>query len=134
MSSPDATARARYLCGVSDDARNRTAASADDTTLAGYLQVHERPPAFHGSDGHPYSVEIEVERTPDLRQPWDGFLVFPRWSENGLGIIGHLETPTLWRAATRAELMERAGAMPLVEVQQQLEAALRRAAARDDYI
>ena len=100
---------------------------ADDTTLGGYLRAHGRPPAFDGSDGHPYSVSIEAEQTADLRAPWEGFLVFPRWATTGLGIIGHVETPTLWRAPTRDAVVALAEATPLFEVQAHLEAALVRA-------
>ena len=66
----------------------------DDVTLGGYMRVHNRPPAFDGPDGHPYTVSLETEKTGDLRAPVAGFLVFPRWAENGVGIIGHVETPT----------------------------------------
>ena len=47
---------------------------ADDATLGGYLDKHDRPPAFQGSDGHPYTVSLEVERTGDLREPYAGYL------------------------------------------------------------
>ena len=40
-----------------------------DATLGGYLDTHDRPPAFEGADGHPYTVSLEVEQTPDLRAP-----------------------------------------------------------------
>lgn len=105
-----------------------TRTTEDDTTLGAYLRVHERPPTFLGSDGHPYSVSVETERVPDLRHPWEGFLVFPRWATNGLGITGHLETPTLWTGRSEEEVRDSAGATSLVEVQDHLEAALRRRA------
>lgn len=98
----------------------------DDTTLGGYFRVHDRPPAFEGSDGHPYTVSIEVEKTADLRTPYLGFLVFPRWAHTGVGIVGHVETPTLWRGASRDEILEHAGAATLFEVQAWLEEALAR--------
>jgi len=69
--------------------------TADDSTLGGYFRVHDRPPAFDGPDGHPYSVSIEVEKTANLRTPFAGYLVFPRWAQTGVGIVGHVETPTL---------------------------------------
>lgn len=104
--------------------------SAEDRTLGGYLSVHDRPPALEAIDGQPYTVSIEVEKTGDLREPVVGYLVFPRWAETGLGIVGHVESPVLWRAATRGGVMERAGALELTEVQRLLnEAVLRKAGA-----
>ncbi len=96
----------------------------DDTTLGGYFRVHDRPPAFEGSDGHPYTVSIEVEKTADLRSPYVGFLVYPRWALTGVGIVGHVETPTLWQGASRDEILELAGAATLFEVQGWLEEAI----------
>ena len=99
------------------------AASADDT-LAGYLEVHDRPPAFEGSDGHPYTVSMEVERTGDLRTPWEGYLVFPRWAATGLGIVGHVETPTLTRTRSSDEARGALGRLTLLEVKRLLDAAV----------
>ena len=73
-----------------------------DATLGGYLDTHDRPPAFEGADGHPYTVSLEVEQTPDLRAPYVGYLVFPRWAATGLGVIGHVQTPVLCREPGRA--------------------------------
>ena len=72
-----------------------TDSGKDDTTLGGYFHVHNRPPAYEGSDGHPYTVSLEVEKTGNLRTPYAGYLVFPRWAETGVGIVGHVETRTL---------------------------------------
>jgi len=96
-----------------------------DATLGGYFRVHDRPPAFEGPDGHPYTVSVEVERVPDLRAPWEGYLVFPRWAANGLGIIGHVETPTLWRGTSPEEVRAAAGQSTLPRVQDHLHSALR---------
>lgn len=95
-----------------------------DATLGGYFRVHDRPPGFEGSDGLPYTVSIEVERTADLRAPWEGFLVFPRWAATGLGILGHVETPTLWTGAEREQVVRAAGETPLLQVQRWLDAAI----------
>ncbi len=95
-----------------------------DATLGGYFQTHDRPPGFEGCDGQPYTVSIEVEKTADLRTPWEGFLVFPRWASTGLGIVGHVETPTLWRAASRDGVLKAAGDTPLLQVQLWLDAAI----------
>ncbi|MDX1648123.1 MAG: hypothetical protein R3304_13340 [Longimicrobiales bacterium] len=98
----------------------------DDSTLGGYHEVHDRPPAYQGSDGHPYTVSLETERTADLTAPYAGYLVFPRWAQTGVGIVGHLETPTLVRAPSAEKAEARLGALTLYEVQDLLEEAIRR--------
>jgi hypothetical protein len=97
-----------------------------DATLGGYLRVHERPPAFQGEDGHPYTVSIETERTPDLRNPVAGYLVFPRWAETGVGIVGHVESPLLWQGGTVEEVEGMAKDTPLEVVRSHLDDAIRR--------
>jgi len=99
--------------------------------LGGYLRVHERPPAFEGSDGQPYSVSIEIERTPDLVRPFIGYLVFPRWAETGVGIVGHVETTVLWEGTTQAEVAELAGETPLLQVKEHLDRAIEAKAEAD---
>ncbi len=96
----------------------------EDATLAGYFEVHNRPPAFEGLDGQPYTVSVEVEQTSNLRAPYAAFLVFPRWAETGLGIVGHVVTPLRWDAHTRDEAVGLAGATPLEEVKRLLDAAI----------
>ena len=98
----------------------------DDSTLAGYFRVHDRPPAYEGSDGHPYTVSVETEKTGDLRTPWIGYLVFPRWAQNGVGIVGHVETSDLVRAASQEEARSELGELTLHEVQACLEDAIGR--------
>jgi len=88
---------------------------APDRTLGGYLRHHGRPPAFEGSDGQAYTVSAEVERTGDLLAPCAGFLVFPRWAEGGMGIVDHLETPTLVRGRTAGEVRSALEALTLVD-------------------
>jgi len=100
--------------------------TTDDTTLGGYFRVHDRPPGYEGSDGQPYTVSVEVEKTGNLRAPFSGYLVFPRWAQTGVGIVGHLETPTLAECATSDEATRRLGEMTVLEVQQALEDALDR--------
>jgi len=97
----------------------------DDATLGGYFEKHDRPPAFEGVDGQPYTVSIEVDRTADLRAPFEGYLVFPRWAETGLGIVGHVETPILWTGTSRRAVVEQAGDVPLLRVKELLDAAIR---------
>jgi len=101
-----------------------TRSPEDDGTLGGYFRVHDRPPAYEGPDGHPYTVSVEVEKTGDLKAPYSGFLVFPRWAQNGVGIVGHAETPTLVRGTTSEEVTTRLGEMTLHDVQQLLAEAV----------
>ncbi len=71
-------------------------------------------------------MSIEVEKTPDLAAPYHGYLVFPRWAETGLGIVGHLETPTLFETRTRQEAVSRAEELSLDEVKRLLDEAIER--------
>ena len=96
-----------------------------DETLGGYLSHHNRPPGFEGSDGHPYTVSLEVEKTPKLAAPFSAYLVFPRWAETGVGIVGHLETPILLDKGSRDAAEKALGALTLFEVQDLLEDAIR---------
>lgn len=100
--------------------------SEDDTTLGAYFRVHNRPPAYEGSDGHPYTVSLECEKTSNLRAPFSGYLVFPRWAQNGVGIVGHVETTTIVEHASQEGANEALGALSLHEVQALLEEAIER--------
>jgi hypothetical protein len=95
-----------------------------DATLGGYLEVHDRPPAFEGSDGQPYTVSIEVESVSNLLAPHVVYLVFPRWAETGLGIVGHLQTPVLWEGKGHDDVLSRAESLPLGEVKRLLDQAI----------
>jgi len=97
-----------------------------DGTLGGYIREHNRPPAFLGSDGYPYSVSLETEKVASLTRPYEGYLVFPRWAETGVGIVGHEETPTLARGATPEEAVDHLKLLPLEAVKEFLEEAIRR--------
>ena len=97
-----------------------------DRTLGGYFETHDRPPAFEGIDGHPYTVSVEVEQTGDLRTPFVGYLVFPKWAETGLGIVGHVETPLLWEGRGSDEIKATANTLDLSEVKSLLDDAIRR--------
>jgi hypothetical protein len=96
-----------------------------DATLGGYMRVHSRPPAFEGADGQPYTVSIEVEKTANLRAPWAAYLVFPKWAETGLGVVGHVETPLLWEGRDEEEVVRLAGETPLARVKALLDEAIR---------
>jgi hypothetical protein len=76
-------------------------------------------------------VSVEIEKTANLRTPFAGYLVFPRWAQTGVGIVGHVETPTLAEGATSEEVTEAIGRRTLAEVQRLLEEAIERRG-RDD--
>lgn len=106
------------------DAAGKANGHADDATLGGYFEMHDRPPAFEGSDGHPYTVSLEVERSGDLLRPYAGYLVFPRWAETGVGIVGHVETATLSAGQAEDGVLAALGELTLFEVQDLLERAI----------
>ncbi len=97
-----------------------------DSTLGGYLAHHNRPPAFEGPDGHPYTVSPEVEKTPNLETPFSGYLVFPRWASTGVGIVGHVETPLLLHGKSQEEVVVELQALSLMEVNDLLREAIER--------
>jgi hypothetical protein len=74
-----------------------------DATLGGYLDLHSRPPAFEGSDGRPYSVEIWVDEAPDEDGTYGASLLFVRWAPAADRPEGHLETECLVRAQSATE-------------------------------
>jgi hypothetical protein len=72
-------------------------------------------------------VSLEVEKTPDLAAPFSGYLVFPRWADTGVGIVGHVETPLLLQGKSQEEVTTRLEELTLLEVSHLLgEAILRR--------
>jgi len=77
-------------------------------------------------DGEPYTVALEAEKTADLSAPWEGYLVFPRWASTGLGVVGHVETPTLLRGRSREGVLEELGQTPLGRVKELLDEAILR--------
>lgn len=115
-----------------DHDSEHAAPPADDVTLGGYFDVHDRPPAYGGPDGHPYTVSLETEKTGNLRAPYAGYLVFPRWAQTGVGIVGHVETPTLVECASQEEALHRLREITLLEVQRLLVEAIGRGAEEAD--
>ena len=107
-------------------------ADSPDGTLGGYFSIHHRPPAFEGPDGSPYTVSVEVEKTANLLAPFSGYLVFPRWAETGLGVVDHLESPTLLKGRTRKEVQEGLTALSLAEVRTLLDEAIEKRNDGDD--
>ena len=116
---------------LGDRAEDSDSADAPDVTLGGYLEVHERPPAFTGLDEQPYTASVEVESVDNLAAPYVAYLVFPRWAGAGLGIVGHVETPVLWEGRSRDEVRDLAHALKLSEVKHLLDEAIQRKSAED---
>ena len=103
----------------------------DESTLGGYMAVHDRPAAFEGSDGMSYSVEIMADETSGSIGLWGAYLLFLRWARIGEQVVeGHLETDFLAWGDDEHEARTRVGRMPLGEVKTVLEGLLaaRRAA------
>ena len=96
----------------------------DDATLGGYERVHERPPAFEGSDGRAYSADVLVDDTPDADGRYGAALLFVRWSRAGDRAEGVLESPCVAYADTRDEAGAQVRALTLQAVKVCLEEAI----------
>lgn len=92
-----------------------------DRTLGGYLKVHQRPPAFEGSDGSPYTVDVFVDQDPDEVSPFRGALLFVRWSRLGDTPESHLETDYLVSGKSRREVVKQLRDLSLYRVKELLE-------------
>lgn len=97
-----------------------------DGTLGGYQRVHERAPAFAGTDGRSYSVGTFVDDAPDPQGRFGAALLFVRWSEAGDRPVGHLETDYLFRGATAAEALTQLLALTLQDVKRHLDECIER--------
>lgn len=101
-------------------------AAARDMTLGGYMDEHNRAAAFEGVDGQPYTVDVDVEHAPGETPPYAAFLVFIRWAATGAGIMDHVESGDIARAATEEEARRAALDLSLYEVKAELDAAIAR--------
>jgi hypothetical protein len=97
-----------------------------DLTFRGYVETHERVPAFEGSDGQPYTVDIDAEATGDPARPWAAFLVFVRWAETGAGIMGHVTSGDVAHGATEDEARAAALELTLYQLKSELDQAIDR--------
>lgn len=95
----------------------------DDTTLGGYPAVHGRVPGFEGSDGHAYTVAIEVDAEGE---EFGAYLIFLRWADGGTAIMGHLETGDLGTGPTEAAARTAVEALSLGRVKEILEETIAR--------
>lgn len=105
----------------------------DDATLGGYLARHDRPPAFGGSDGKPYSVGLWVDEEPAGDGMFDGVLLFVRWSDVGDAPVGHLQSGVVARGRTVAETDAALRSLRLHTVKALLDEAIATAEARPDW-
>jgi len=96
----------------------------EDATLGGYLRKHQRPPAFGGPDGHPYSVDVLVDHEPDGSGRYGAALLFVRWSESGDAPDGHVETDYVAFGSTPADAERQIGALSLHAVKDLLDRAV----------
>lgn len=94
----------------------------DESTIGGYMAVHDRPAAFQGSDGFAYSVEIIAEETGDAPGEWGAFFLFIKWARIGAQTPeGHLESDYLSRASSEQAARISVGRMPLGDVKSLLD-------------
>lgn len=96
----------------------------DDDTYGGYLARHDRPPAFEGCDGRPYSVGVLIEEVADGAGRYGAAFVFVRWSDAGDRPAGHVETSFLRFGATPVEAESGLHAMSLFDVKGELDRAI----------
>jgi hypothetical protein len=76
----------------------------DTNTIGGYAAVHGRPPAYEGTDGLSYSVEIVVGPTGRPDAPYGAYLLFVQWARIGASSpSGHLETDFLAESDSEAD-------------------------------
>lgn len=93
----------------------------DPNTIGGYRAAHGRPPAFEGSDGASYSVEIVADTTGNPLTPYAAYLLFVRWRASDPVAVGHLESGYIELGQTETEVIERLGHMQLQTAREQLE-------------
>ena len=98
---------------------------SDDTTLGGYQRVHQRPPAFGGTDGQAYSVSPWVDDVPDAAGRYGAALLFVRWGD-GERPVGHVESDYLAFGPTPDEALAPVLALTLREVKEHLDRCVAR--------
>jgi hypothetical protein len=99
---------------------------AADVTLGGYIDEHDRVPAFEGPDGQPYTVDVDAEQADDGSGRWVAFLVFIRWAATGAGIMDHVESGDVASGDTEEHARQAAMDLSLYEIRAELDAAIAR--------
>lgn len=102
---------------------------AADDTLAGYVAVHGRAPAFEGVDGRAYSVGVFSDDDPAADGSYGASLLFVRWSPSQEP-EGHLESAYLARAGDPATAEAAVGRMALEDVKATLDDLINRGGVR----
>jgi hypothetical protein len=97
-----------------------------DVTLGGYIELHDRVPAFEGSDGQPYTVDVDVVRDSTGAEAYVAFFVFIRWAATGAGIMDHVESGDIARGESEEIARRAALDLSLYEVKAELDAAIER--------
>ena len=100
---------------------------SEDATLGGYERVHQRPPAFGGSDGEAYTVATLVDDDPDHAGRFGAALLFVRWSASGERAVGHLETEYLAFGGNQEEALAPVLGLALADVKSHLDRCIARA-------
>ena len=98
---------------------------AEDDTLAGYVAIHGRPPAFEGSDGRSYSVGVFSDDDPSADGRYGASLLFIRWSRENEP-DGHLESDYLANAREPAAAEAEVNGMSLADVKHTLDTLIAR--------
>jgi hypothetical protein len=89
----------------------------DESTIGGYMAVHDRPAAFEGSDGFSYSVEIMADPPETDAELWNAFFLFVKWARLGAQTPeGHVESEYLAEGTSDEDARQRLGTMPLGDV------------------
>ncbi len=88
--------------------------------------MHQRPPAFGGSDGQAYTVAtlVDEELSEGGQGRFGAALLFVRWSEAGENAVGHLESGYVGTAPTPEAALELLRTLTLRQVQDHLEACI----------
>jgi hypothetical protein len=104
-----------------------------DLTLGGYIEKHDRVPAFEGADGQPYTVDVDVvEDDEDPDAAFVAFFIFIRWAATGAGIMDHVESGDIARGRTEQDARAAAMELSLYEIRAELDAAIARRRALED--
>lgn len=104
---------------------------AEDDTLAGYVAMHGRPPAFEGSDGRAYSVGVFSDDDPHQDGRYGASLLFLRWSDASAP-DGHLESDYLAWDPDPAAAEAAVNRLTLLEVKAMLDRLIARRAGGPD--
>lgn len=106
--------------------RGDVADGTEDLTLGGYVAKHDRVPAFEGSDGQPYTVDIDTEQVEDAGNTFAAFFIFIRWAATGAGIMDHLESGDVAHGSSEEDARRAALDLTLYEIRAELDAAIAR--------